>query len=147
MLADMIPEGYVLGRLQPHHAEMVASQWLRLHGWPNKEPYFRELIKSYFCPAIYSLDNLEKPASYIVQFPCNQTFGYTDDKYKGQHLVLVPGTYCYIFQLAMEGLYPLEEEVSDPRRIPVFTKLNGTLSGYNVKDLATRNTIDIDSKL
>ena len=47
----------------------------------------------------------------------------------------------------MEGLYPLEEEVSDPRRIPIFTKLNGTLSGYNVKDLATRNIIDIDSKL
>ena len=147
-LADIIPEGYVLGRLKPHHAEMVASQWPRLHSWPNKEPYFRELIKSYFCPAIYSLDNFEKPASYIVQFPCNQTFGYTDEKHKGQHLVVVPGMYFYIFQLIMEGFFPLEEEASDPRRVPIFTKLNGSLSGYNVKDLATTNTTGIvDSKL
>ncbi len=138
MLADMIPEGYILGNLLPDHAEMVASQWPRLHGWPNKEPYFRALIKSYFCPAAYSLENLKKPISYVVHFPCNQTFAYTDEKHRGQHLILVPAIYYYIFQLIMEEFYPLEEEVSDPRRAAIFTKLKGTLSGYSVKDLATR---------
>lgn len=135
MLTHMLPKGYVLGKLHPHHAEMVASQWPRLHDWPNKIPYFRELINSYFCPAIYSVDNLDEPASYIVQFPCNQTFGYTNSKHKSQHLVTLPGILYYISLLAMAGYTVLEEEASDPRRVPFFIKIGAAQTDYNVKDL------------
>ena len=95
---------------------------------------------------MYSLDNLEEPASYAVQFPCNQTFGYTSDKHKGQRLVNMPGLYYIISILGMDGFSPCEEEVSHPDRVSVFTEVGAQLSGYNVKDLVTKHSI-LNSKL
>ena len=141
-LGRLLPQGYIIGKLQPHHAKMVTAHWPRLHGWPNKEPYFAELIKHYYCPAVYSLDNLDEPASYAVQFPCNQSFGYTDEKHWGQRLVNIPGL-CYIISgLGIEEFSPCEEEVSFQARISVFTEVGGHASGYNVKDLVTRHSVN-----
>ena len=131
----MLPEGYIIGKLQPHHVKMVTSQWPRLHDWPNQEPYFRELLDKYHCPAAYSLENLDEPASYLVQFPCHQTFALTNEKHTGQGLMLVPGLHCIISELLIDGFIPGEEEMPQTSRTPIFTDVES--SGYNVKDLVT----------
>ena len=115
---------------------MVTSHWPRLHGWPNKGPYFRELIKSYFCPALFSVDSPDVPVSFTVMFPCYQQFSWTDEKYRGkkQYLLTYVMLLIVIDCVLMNGLLPLEGEVS-PIRIEYELTTGGVLAGYNVKDL------------
>ncbi len=87
------------------------------------------------------MDNLDEPASYMVQFPCNQTFGCTNSKHKSQHLVVLPGIMYYISLLAMARFSAIEEEASDPRRVPFFIKLGATQTDYTVKDLVTKHSL------
>ncbi len=136
-VSQLLPQGFVFGRLQPHHAEMVASQWPRLHGWPNKEPYFRELIKSYFCSALFSADDLDCPVSYVVTFPCSQHFGCTDQHYRGRRLFGFVQLTMIIDQFLMDNSFlPQETEISFPKRIKFEMEAGAVPSGYNVKDLA-----------
>ena len=112
---------------------MVTSHWPRLHGWPNKGPYFRELIKSYFCPALFSVDNPDVPVSFAVMFPCYQQFGWTDEKYRGkkQYFFAYAMLLVMIDSILMNGFLPLEVEVSySPPRTA-----GSVLVGHNVKDL------------
>ncbi len=110
----------------------MASQWPRLHDWPNKEPYFRELISSYFCPALFSVDNLDSPVVFLVLFPCNVQFGWASEKIRGKGL---------LYDIALlhgiqNDMLPFETEISFPSRIQYEKKKYGAiLSGYKVKDL------------
>ena len=120
---------------------MVTSLWPRLHGWPNKGPYFRELIKSYFCPALFSVENPNVPVSFAVTFPCYQQFGWTDEKYRGKQLNFFQYNIMLLLiidSVLMNGFLPLEGECSNtPQRIAVDLRAGGVLAGYNVKDLIT----------
>ena len=140
----MLPDGLVCGKLRPHHAEMVASQWPRLHDWPNKIAYFKELIESYCSSAIYSTENLDVPISYIVYYPCCQSFAYTNEGYKGKRLSLFN---MLQFSIMVGDVYPYLTEVSHSGRVTLETSVGAFLAGYNVKDLITKPHVQLDSKL
>lgn len=131
-LAQLLPDGLVFGRLQAHHAETVASHWPRLHGWPNKEPYFRELITIHHCPAIYSTDNLDQPVSYTVVLPCYQNFSWTDKKYRNKKLFYLTNM-MHSIVMVMNRLLTCEIET----HIVSLILKDGDLipAGYYVKDL------------
>ena len=135
-IANIVPEGFTLGKLQPHHSKMVTSHWPRLHGWPNKEPYFKELINVFHCPALYTRENPDVPVSYIVQFPSNQHFAYTDKRYQGSQLSNYPGLMIHVNVAWIDKFWPFEEETAHPGRISLVTEMfGGTLTDYKVKDL------------
>ena len=70
----MCPSGYVLGKLEPHHAEYVASHWSYLKDWPNRVSWFEERIKKFDSAAIFSTeDNL--PVSWIMRYPGREQGG------------------------------------------------------------------------
>ena len=142
----IVPDGFTLGKLQPHHSKVVSSHWPRLQGWPNKELYFEELIKIFQCPAVFSTDDPDVPVSYIVQFPSNQHFAYTDKRFHGNKLANLTGTIVFTNLAWIDKFLPFEEETAHPGRIAITTEVfGGTLTDYKVKDLI----IDpfIDSKL
>ena len=113
---------------------MVTSHWPRLHGWPNKEPYFRDLVKSYFCPALFSVDDPDTPIAFVVTFPCFQQFGWTNEKYRGKYILKYTLLLLIIDLILMNQLYPLEGEIS-PTRLEYQIRIGGIPAGYNVKDL------------
>ena len=143
-LSEILPDGFISGKLRPHHAEMVASQWPRLHDWPNKVPYFKELIESYGSTAIYSIENLDVPISYIVYFPCCQGFSYTDQRYKGKRFSLFN---TLQLSTVIGDIYPFITETSYPGRFAVEASMGAFLAGYNVKDLIIKPHVPFDSKL
>ena len=141
-----MPDGFTFGKLQPHHAKMVSSHWGRLSWWPNTEPYIKELISIFQCPAIYSADDLDVPVSYIFQIPSYHQFAYTDKRFRGNKLSDVPAAIAFVNLALVEKFLPFEEDTAHPGRIAIATKLfGGTLTDYKVKDLV----IDpfVDSKL
>ena len=142
----MLPDGLVCGKLRPHHAEMVASQWPRLHDWPNKIAYFKELIESYNTSAIYSTENLDVPISYLVDFPCSQSFGYTDKRYRNKRLTWFLSLHFWMNMFMVDNHYPALSETSHPFRNSNEFSLRATRHG-SVKDLVTKPCILLDSKL
>ena len=145
MLNVSCPDGFVHGKLQSHHTSMVSSQWPRLHDWPNKELYFKELIENYSTTSLFHVDNLDIPVAYAVQLPCGQNFGFTMEQYRKKGLI----RYICQKQVAKEineGCTPIEEESSaDDVLIPI--KGQAVKSGFNVKDLVLKQTFTIISKL
>ena len=139
----MIPDGLTFGKLQPHHSKMVSSLWPRLQGWPNKEPYFKELIKTFHCPAVFSTDDPDVPVSYIVQFPSNQHFAYTEKRFHGNKLSNLPAISVFMNLALIDKFLPFEEETAHSGRIAVATEVfGGTLADYKVKDLVVDPFID-----
>ena len=138
MLNAPPPDGFVYGKLQSHHAPMVTAHWPRLHGWPNKESYFREIIENYSTTALFHVDNLDIPVTYLVQFPCGQSFAFTTESYRGKGL----SRCAFEKQFAksvMDGFSPRVEESSVGDVVPIRKK-NG-VKLFNVKDLILKHTL------
>ena len=137
------PDGFVYGKLQSHHAPMVTAHWPRLHGWPNKESYFREIIENYSTTALFRVDNLDVPVSYLVQFPCSQNFAFTTESYRGKGLSR-GGVYWKQFAKAfMDGFSPIVEE----SLVRDVTPDHDVKYVCNVKDLVLKQTLTTVSKL
>ena len=148
-LSKMLQDGLVFGKLGPHHAEMVASQWPRLHHWPNKVAYFKELIESYCSSAIYSTENLDVPIAYCVQLPYGgQMFSYTDEKYRGKQLSWTISLHLYFMmeEFITDNHYPVLAETARPVRSSNEFIVTATRHG-SVKDLIIKPPISLDSKL
>ena len=131
------PDGHVYGKLQPHHAPMVTAHWPRLHDWPKKETYFQELITNYSNTALYHVDNLDMPVSYLVQLPCGQNFGFTMESYRGKGLTRGVFEQQYAKSM-MDGFSPRAEESILGDETPI--RNNGE-KVFNVKDLILKQTM------
>lgn len=81
------PEGFALGKLKLHHAELVAGNWIYHDDYPNKLPYFKALISNFKSRALFAVDDPETPVSWILEEP-NGEFGiaFTMEEYRGRRL-------------------------------------------------------------
>ena len=122
---------------------MVTAHWPRLHDWPKKETYFQELITNYPTTALFHVDNLDMPVSYLVQFPCGQNFGFTMESYRGKglnkHIVYTK----QFAKASVEGVSPIVEE--SPVGEATFD--DDVKYVCNVKDLVLKQTLIAASKL
>ena len=67
MYISRCPEGYMIGRLEPHHAELVASNWTHSRS-EHKASWIRELIEKYASAAAFPIADLSQPVAWILQY-------------------------------------------------------------------------------
>ena len=119
---------------------MVTAQWPRLQGWPNKEAYFRELIENYSTTALFHMDHLDLPASYALQFPSGENFGFTMETYRGKGMTR--GIFLKQYaKLIIDGYSPRTEESSVDSGDLTPLHDHSLKSGFNVKDLILKQIV------
>ncbi len=73
------PDGFVLGCLKPHHAPLVVEHWPKpghVHGWPKQRSYYEGLISNFESRALYSVDDLNSPVSWCLQYGYGSVGGF-----------------------------------------------------------------------
>ena len=58
------PDGYRIGKLEPHHAELVATRWPYRTSF-NKVSWFQKLIENFLTVAAFCDD---EPVAWILQY-------------------------------------------------------------------------------
>lgn len=115
------PNGFVLRKLEEHHAEVISPFWTHSDSVEAKENYFKSLIKKFHSVGVFSVtQDQDTPIAWCLQHPFGQPGHlYVIEKYRKQgfaslvleHLCkciqedgLVPEICCSWSNIAAKGL-------------------------------------------
>lgn len=70
IIRRICPEGFILGKLEPHHAQYVSEYWWPMFaGKPWVAPLMEALITNYDSSAMYAADNPTVPVAWALLWP------------------------------------------------------------------------------
>lgn len=128
-----VPAGFTLGKLQLHHAKLVAENWNFVNDWPSKVPYIESLISNFEHRALFTVDDSDTPIGWAIQKPnCELGMGFVMEKYrrKGYFATIM---YNIASVTLAKGFYPLYVVIGKNAPLPsVQTGLKpfGNISKY-----------------
>ena len=130
------PAGYRIGRLEPHHAELVASKWNAISQSPNKNSWIKRLILSYHTAAVFPDEDPAQPVAWAMQY-YNAEIGllYTMETHrrKGMGLAVVASLCQSVFKdcpadIPLYCTVKVDEKISNK----LFEKIGFMLSPFSV---------------
>ena len=127
------PSGYRLGKLEPHHAHILAEKYTYFNGWENRVPFLKERIRIFDNVAAFS----EKDGSLVgwnTYFPGRQHahfFTFKEHRSKGLGYALIANL-CKMPLPHEENVPTWSIIASTNRNNPLITKLGFVNTGFLV---------------
>ncbi len=128
------PDGFVLGSLKPHHTPLVLEHWTHFNAWPKERHYFEVLISNFVSRALYSVDDLDSPVAWCLQYGYGSMGGlFSIEKFRNKNL----GTFVTLEMskaVAAQGFTPWSIlRLRDTTMRKMTAKLGGYESKHTLK--------------